>query len=249
MPREPRDSITLPFNRRSLIATNSGRLLLYVACSALLLHTLLLLATKTSVGTLSAEHGPIEIAQVLILGLAGLALLIAARLSKSSQMVLIAASAMLFCAASREAEDWLATYLFDDAYKWFVCAPLILSVAVMAWRNRDSFLLQIERFAATPAGMMFSISILFLGVYCQALDRTAFWPALESNASLGDQKMFIEETAELFGYVLLFFSSIEFVIASWKERSQITKSDLGLCLLTAKNQTEMTENTSKADAA
>lgn len=194
------------------------RMLIYAAIAALTMHLTLQVVEKDSLEHLASENGPIEIAQFAILILAASIAAYASKISPHLSTAIFSLSAGLFCAASREADDWFASMVFDDAYKWLVCLPLIAVVSLKFWKSRETIYHQCNEILSKPYGTTLAFTILMIGTLCQTLDRSSFWPTISVDPIVGDQKSVIEETVELFGYLLILFSTMELTIDAWQAR-------------------------------
>lgn len=189
------------------------------------MHALLLVVSRGPLDTLARESGLLEISQIAILLFAGILAGLSSKLSVNYRTAAFTLSGILLCAASREADDWFAILLFDDAYKWLVCLPVITIVGWRCWDRRDTIYKEFSDFLRTPFGSIFTFAILFVGLFCNLLDRSSFWPAVLAAPELANQKTVIEESAELFGYLIILIAINELLIHAWLERvSQTRKS-------------------------
>lgn len=222
--------------RRMLTVGYPIRMLFYTAITALAMQLTLRVIQKDSLEHLASENGPIEVAQFAILILAASIAGFASRVATRIGTAIFGLSAALFCAASREADDWFAMLVFDDAYKWLVCLPLISIVALEFWKNRESIYYQCAELLSLPYGTVLAFAIVLIGTLCQTLDRTSFWPTISAAPMVGDQKSVIEETVELFGYLLILFSTTELAIHTWQERSRVSKKSLWCDILIKSTQ-------------
>ena len=212
--------------RRMLTVGYPIRMLFYTAVTALAMQLTLQVIQKDSLEHLASENGPIEVAQFAILILAAAMAGFASRVATRLGTAIFGLSAALFCAASREADDWFAMLVFDDAYKWLVCLPLFTLVALEFWKNRESIYYQCAELLSQPYGTVLAFAIVLIGTLCQTLDRTSFWPTISAAPIVGDQKSVIEETVELFGYLLILFSTTELAIHTWQQRLRASKKSL-----------------------
>lgn len=163
--------------------------------------------------SLGRENGPIEIAQVVFALIATLGFAVAAVRSRIGKTGLVVCGGMLAYAAARESDLWFETFLFEDAYKYVVGVPVILVVGGMLIFQRDRVVRETLHLLNQPAATLFIVAGIFLAFVCQTLDRPGMWPSVDHQA-----KSMIEETVELFAYMLFAFSSSE---AVWFANSTI----------------------------
>lgn len=206
-------------SRRPLRIGYPIRLLSYAAMTGIIMHLCLLMVSRESMQILASEDGPIEIAQIILLVISGTLASISAIFAVQNRTVIFILAAGIFCAASREADDWFARLIFDDSYKWFVCLPLLSAAAYRAWQNRETVYQEVFNFLSQPYASTIAFSVIMVATLCNTFDRSSFWPAMAMHPNLGDQKAVIEETAELFSYLILLFGMNELLIHSWLGRS------------------------------
>ena len=211
--------------RRMLLVGYPARLCFYAACTALLMHLVLQLVSLGDLKTLSSENGPIEVSQIVVLILAGLLAGIASTVSKENRTLNTCLAVVFLCAAGREADDWFATYFFDDAYKWLVCLPLMVLAAFLCWKSRTHLYYEMITFLSKPHATLIIFSILMVVTLGQTLDRSSFWPNVDSSPSLGNQKAVVEETLELFAYLTLLFGANELLVHTLLQRRTRSNRD------------------------
>lgn len=167
----------------------------------------LLHETQLAIGPeIGRENGPIEIAQVLLSLLATLGFSVAAARSRIGKAGLVACGGMLAYAAARESDVWFKTLLFEDAYKYVVGIPVLVFVAYVAYQQRDRIVEETLHLLNQPAGTIFILAGIFLAFVCQTLDRPGMWGSADHTT-----KAMIEETVELFAYLVFAFSATEAV--------------------------------------
>lgn len=194
------------------------------------------MVSRASMQTLASEDGAFEVSQFLLLLLAGTITSVAAVIASQNRTVIFVLAAGIFCAASREADDWFARWIFDDAYKWFVCVPLLTAVAYRTWKSRESIQYELMSFFSRPHASLIAFAILIIATLCNTLDRSSFWPTITNDPSMGDQKAIVEETAELFGYLVLLFGVTELLIHSCQEKSTEKRRSITVALLNNANE-------------
>ena len=185
------------------------RLCVYAAVTVAFFQGLYLLATHSDIGSLGAENGPIEVAQVVLVVFAAALFYRAYRRANRGRSGLLVCGALLTYAAARELDSVFESLLFDDAYKYLVGLPLLLIVARAVASRREHFLEDCLWLLGGPSATMFFVGGLFLCCICQFLDRSAVWASISSPTETAAIKVLIEESMELFAYLLLAFSGVE----------------------------------------
>ena len=179
------------------------------------------------VAWLAAENGPLELSQVALLLMASAGITVAACWMPVGRSGLLAAAAVTLYAAARESDDWIEAAFFDDAYKWLVGLPAAAAVGVVAYRERGKLIEETLRITQKPSVTLLIIGGIYLCFFCQMMDRPLFWSGSGLEGNLGFQKTTVEESAELFAYLLIAFSSVEAVISAARDRTA-TKSQSGV---------------------
>ena len=170
--------------------------------------------THMAVGSsIGRENGPIEVAQVVFACLATLGFAVATARTRIGKAGLIVCGGMLAYAAARESDMLFEEMMFDDAYKYVVGVPVLLIIGAAAFVQRSKVVAETLHLLNQPAATIFILAGIFLAFVCQTLDRPAMW--LESDHIT---KMMIEETVELFAYLMFTFSATE---AIWFANSTI----------------------------
>ncbi len=172
---------------------------------------------------LSAENGPLELSQVACLLIAVAGITVAIRWAPIGRAALIATGAVTLYAAARESDEWIEAMLFDDAYKSLVGIPAVVSVLVVAYWERDKLVEETLCIAQRPGATLFAIGGICLCFVCQMLDRPLFWSESGLQGSIGIQKSMVEESAELFAYLLIAFSGFEVMISAWQDRAALNR--------------------------
>lgn len=208
-----------------LLVGYPARLCFYAACTALIMRLVLQLVSLGDLKTLASENGPIENCQIIVLILASLLAGLASTVSIENRTLNTCLAVVFLCAAAREADDWFATYFFDDAYKWLVCLPLMVLAASLCWKSRTHLYYQMIAFLSKPYATLIIFSILMVVTLGQTLDRSSFWPDVDSSPSLGNQKAVVEETLELFAYLTLLFGANELLIHTLLQRCTRSNRD------------------------
>lgn len=218
-------------NWRNLATSYPVRLAVYGLITLLVFQGVFALLQVRGLAWLAAENGPLELAQVglLLLAVAGTA--VAIRWSPAGKAVMATTCAVTIYAAARESDQWFETVFFDDAYKWLVGLPVALLLAPAIWRERHQFVADALWIAQKPGATLFAAGGICLCCFCQILDRPLFWPSEGIDGQLGLHKAMVEESAELFAYLLIAFSGLEAMISAAEDRAA-AQEDSGLVLQT-----------------
>jgi hypothetical protein len=204
-----------------LITSYPARLGLYGLIVMVAFQILYAFLQERGASWLAEENGPIELAQVacLLFAVAGLA--IAARWTPIGRAALVGTAALLVYAAARESDDWIQAMFFEDAYRTLVGLPAAACALLVAYSERDKLLRETMLIAHKPGATLFAIGGIYLCVFCQMLDRPKFWEESGLLGSDGYRKSMVEESAELFAYLLIAFSALEAMISAWQDRAAL----------------------------
>lgn len=210
---------------RTLLTSYPARLAGYGIVTAMMFEAVYALRQSHGPAWLAAENGPIEIAQVLLLLFSAAGIALALRWTPFGRAVLVATGGVAIYAAARESDQWFESLFFDDAYKWLVGVPVAILILAVAALERRKLIAETLRMSVRPGSTLFTMAGIFLCFFCQILDRPLWWDANELDAAAGAQKMLIEESAELFAYLLIAFSGIEAAVFAWQDRAALTQRD------------------------
>jgi hypothetical protein len=222
---------------RRLATSYPARLAIYGLTCLLVFQGVCVLLEARGAAWLSEENGPLELAQVVCLLFAAAAIAVAVRWSPAGKAVLLATSAAALYAAARESDLWFETVFFEDAYKTIVGLffedayktivglPLALLVMHVIWTERHRLVSDALWISRKPGATLFTMGGMYLCCFCQILDRELFWPTGDLQGALGYQKALVEESAELFAYLLIAFAGIEAMVAAAQDRLAWQTSD------------------------
>ena len=210
-----------------LITSYLARLCIYGLIVLVSFQVLYVVLQNHGVRWLSAENGPLELAQVACLLFAVAAIAIAVRWTPIGRAALVGTAALLVYAAARESDQWIEAMFFEDAYQTLVGIPAAACALLVAYSERDKLLKETMLIAHKPGATLFVIGGIYLCFFCQMLDRPKFW---EENGLLGSdgyRKSLVEESAELFAYLLIAFSGLEAMISAWQDRAALQRDISG----------------------
>lgn len=186
----------------------------YTAYSAVLLGSLLLLPTVARVGGTEAfyEGAFVEWLQFAIVSLAAVLLLIGAwRLERWRQLLGVLA-VMATVAAVREKDDLLDHFV---PWLWGWKGPALAVGAlgfVIALRDLPKFGSQVEPFARTTAfAVLWAGTFIVVGA-AQLIGHGDLLRIVMADAYDADIKRVVEESFELFGYLMVLAGAIETLI-------------------------------------
>lgn len=186
-----------------------ARLALYGAITLAAYQLLYLGVQRTGAASLAAENGPLELVQVALASFGAMALGYAAWHCPAGRFGLAASACALSYAAARELDAFVETVLFDDAYKYLVGLPLLAVTATVAWTDRRRLIADSLWLVRQPQATLFVMAGFFLVSFCQTLDRPAIWQSIAGFSAAEPARLLIEESSELFAYLLLAFSGAE----------------------------------------
>lgn len=182
------------------------------AAATLVVFQLVYTASVRQGASVGAENGPIEIAQVVLALLGAAGLFLAARVINRPNAGLVICGAIVTYAAARESDAVFEALFFDDAYKYLVGVPMAILVFNVLAAQRRTFIRDAAHLLHQPAATLFVVAGIYLCFVVQLLDRPTMWTGLEVTEQNEAMRASIEESMELFAYLLLAFSGIEAVM-------------------------------------
>ncbi len=208
-----------------LFTSYPARMVAYGLLTMAVFQYVYLLLQEHGCEHLAAENGPIELAQVacLLIAVAGISL--ALRWAPIGRAVLVATGAIALYAAARESDSWFESAFFEDSYKWLVGLPAAIVVVKVAYSERQKLVAETLRIAHRPGSTLFTFAGIYLCFFCQMIDRPLFWPIHALDTAGIARKALIEESAELFAYLLIAFSGFEAVIAAYRDRASMLRTN------------------------
>jgi hypothetical protein len=194
------------------------RLVVYGLITMAVFEALYALLQSRGAVVVASESGPIERIQVVCLLLGAVGIGVAVWWTPIGRAVLVATGATAVYAAARESDSWFEANFFNDAYKWLIGAPLAMIVVSVAYRERSKLIDETLRMSVRPGSTLFTIAGIYLCFFCQLLDRPGFWSEAGISVGVNSQKLLVEESAELFAYLLIAYSGCEALIAARHDR-------------------------------
>ena len=167
----------------------------------------------------AAEGGTLENLQVASALTACVGFAVAARRTHFGRAALTVCAAALAYAAARELDTVFETYLFDDAYKYLVGLPAGVICVGVCWAARKDLVGETLAMLRHPAATLAAVSATYLLFVCQTFDRPLMWTAAGTQADV--IKPVIEETAEVFAYLVIAYAALE----SWFMASASRRGD------------------------
>ncbi len=195
-------------------ATNAYflRLLAYFVVGAVLCESIVRVAEAGYVASLARDGGLLETLQFLLVLTAGTSLLLMARREASFSVVLKILGALALFAAGRELDSIFDSFLYDyvgtKGY-WLVTVPAGSYAGYLIWRHRHTVVRDVQDFSRTRGFPFFVVGFFVISLFAQLLGQKGLW-----QAAMGDDfhrlvKDIVEESIELFGYLLVFVGTIE----------------------------------------
>lgn len=208
------DETTLDESRitlRQIVTSCAARWLVYTGIAAGTFQSIYLAATQFGAASVGRENGPIEMSQVAFAACGAVGLFLAARNTMRGRAMILVCAAAVTYAMARECDLLFETLLFDDAYKYLVGLPMGLMVVSVLWRERWELVSDFLYMMRQPAATLFGVAGLHLCVACQMLDRPLLWSGLDGavEVEIKATQAMIEESMELFAYMLIAFSGVE----------------------------------------
>ncbi len=202
-----------------LITSYPVRLTAYGITAFAIFQLVVSLLESHGANWLGAENGPLEMSQVVLATFTAISFAFAATKSKAGRAGLVGCAVMVAYAAAREADMIFESLLFEDAYKYVVGIPVLLIGLTTFVIYRKSIVADALWLVRQPAVTMFAIAGIYLCAMTQILDRPIVWSEVpvatqEAKDGLMATKGVVEESAELFAYLLLAFSGVEALILS-----------------------------------
>lgn len=194
---------------REVLTSYAARWVVYGGIALGTFQTIYLATTQMGAARVGGENGPIEISQVAFAACGAVGLFLAARNTMRGRAMILVCAAAVTYAIARECDLWFETLLFDDAYKYLVGLPMGIMVMSILWRDRRDLIGDFLYMMREPAATLFGVAGLHLCVACQMLDRPLLWSGLEGAVDIKSTQAMVEESMELFAYMLIAFSGVE----------------------------------------
>ncbi len=193
------------------IASSIFRSVVYVTITAGVLQGILYATQHIDPELFFAENGIMEWFQLAFL-ISSAALLKLASIQMQELRQGFHMLALLPITASvRELDHILDVYVFDGAWQILV-STLILYSFTFAWRNYQALRQQILYIFSFPQTGLLVSGFITVMVFSRLLGQQLFWQSVLQDDYLRLVGRVVEEGCELFGYLLLLFGCIEFVI-------------------------------------
>ncbi|MGJ8515909.1 hypothetical protein [Carnimonas bestiolae] len=165
-----------------------------------------------------SEFSFTEFSQSLVLGVSAV-IMLAAR--KRFQVFPVGAMivAMFLLASLIRENDYFLDSISHGFWKWPV---LVLGAGTLYYTfvQRSTLFAEMRIYFNTRAFGMFLSGVLATYVFSRLLGRSVMWEAALGDHYLRVVKDAVEECSESLGYLLMFFSTIEFTLLSRKLRRQ-----------------------------
>lgn len=200
------------------IASSALRSMLYIAITAGVFQSIFYATQYVDSSVLFAENMVMEWLQLGML----ISCTVLLKIS-SHQMQELHQGFHLLCilpliAAARELDNILDVYVFDGAWQMLV-SILIIYVSVYSWKHYQALkrhLLHIMSFS--PTGLLISGFITVM-VFSRLFGQQIFWQSVLQENYLRLVARTVEEGCEFFGYLLLLFGCIEFLVIAISSRA------------------------------
>ncbi|WDT76689.1 MAG: hypothetical protein MPW16_05620 [Candidatus Manganitrophus sp.] len=166
---------------------------------------------------LFSENGPVEWCQFLLLLTCCGWLQATAVRSGSRREIFHLGTLFILMAAVREMDANLDRYVFDGAWQLMVTG-LILSGFFYAWPRRRKIAAQLRSFLVSRSFGLFLAGLLVVMFFTPLLGQQRFWQAALQEHYIRSVARIVEESGELFGFLLILFGCIETSVFSSPDR-------------------------------
>jgi hypothetical protein len=201
------------------------RLLLYaVACAGT--FEILVLACAVGWGeAATAENGPVEVIHLLLAAASAFLFILAAYRSQSQHVLFSLLAIGAATLAVRELDRTIDRHLVSGAQDAMFTAAAIAG-GLLVWHGRNSLSAQVNRFLESrAAGLLFAAMAAIL-LFSQLIGQRELWSGLMGDRYMWQVKRTAEESAELFGQLLLFLAAVEsFIWADCMRKSEAVATD------------------------
>lgn len=194
------------------------RALLYITITAGVLQSLVYATPYLDAESFFAENGAMEWLQFGLLVVCAVLLKLASARARELREALYVMALLPVAAGVRELDHALDTRVFDGAWQILVSA-LLLYIVFYALQHQQALRRQLLYiFSYPPTGLLISGFIAVM-VFSRLLGQQIFWQFVLQVDYLRLVGRVVEESCELFGYLLLLFGCLEFFIFSvWSGR-------------------------------
>ena len=190
------------------------RLVGYSLLVALTIQLVVLLVQNGYTTVLFSENGPLEWMQFSLAAFAGCWLLY---LGSRQQPVLTVCGLLALYAAFRELDGLFDHLLFESSYKFVFGPPIAFFIGKTLWKHRKTYRDQLWKFTSTPSWAMLAVGFVTICLFAKIFGQKELWIGLMGDSYIRLVKNAVEESSELFGYLILFCGAIE---ARWTPRQQ-----------------------------
>ncbi|MCG3117742.1 MAG: hypothetical protein LLH30_18890 [Candidatus Manganitrophus sp. SA1] len=203
-------------HENSQLAFSTASYLVYFLTTAAMIQGVVLLSRRVDAHLLFAENGPVEWFQlVLLLACFGCLQTAAYRIDQRREIFHLLALLPL-AAAVREMDAILDRSVFDGAWQLIVTL-LVLHAFFFIRRHRLKVTIQLQPVLASgPFGLLIA-GFLVVMVFSRLIGQQLFWRAALQEQYLRLVGRIVEESCELFGYLLLLFGCIEILRSSFSD--------------------------------
>jgi hypothetical protein len=201
------------------------RLLVYaVVCAGT--FELLVLACAVGWGeAATAENGPVEATHLLLAAASAFLFSFAAHRSQPQRGLFSLLTIGAATLAVRELDRIIDRHLVAGAQEAMFTAAAIAG-GFLVWQGRHSLPAQVNRFVESwAAGLLFAAMTVIL-LFSQLIGQRELWSGLMGDRYMWQVKRTAEESAELFGQLLLLFAAVEsFIWAGCRRKSEAMTAD------------------------
>lgn len=162
------------------------------------------------------ERGPVEWAQLAMLVCCSGVLFVASRIGRAWRELSFVLCLLPLAAAARELDSVFKANVHERGH-WVVIGAVIAVATVYTIARRDALTRQADEVARTHAfGLMLAGAITVLA-YARVMGQQRFWAEIYGDDFFRQTGRVVEESGELFGYLLILFGCVEHAILARAE--------------------------------
>lgn len=166
-----------------------------------------------------AENGVVETCQLLAVSSSGILMMLAAAKNPERRAGFVLAGAFFLTMAIRETDQVL-----DRIWHGFWLVPalaMVLAAVCYAIRHRKTVVPGLRAIAADGESSALAIGVLTILGFSRVMGHKIFWKMLVGGGLFCAQKRFVEESCELFGYLVVLAWTIAFFLRMANRRISV----------------------------
>lgn len=158
------------------------------------------------------ENGFVETAQITLLGISSILFWYISGVSLPNRVAIRCLSLFLVCMALREMDAWFDETFFHGSWKIAVI-PVAIGCVIYGIRNLGDLVSGVTDFVRSKGYILLFVGMLCVLVFSRLVGSKTIWVFIFDDEILSRAvKNAVEESMELFGYILIFFSGIRYAV-------------------------------------